>query len=264
MRKRKHTNGCLLRLLSFCASFSFLLLAGLFGLYYISEKPEIAASKADGQEVSSIQKATVDSTQENNLDQTREEIGESGRVNTPQNHSSNPIDENGLAKPYNNLRVDEDISDSSTGESGDEVKASDSEGSSGLEYEGDNIASTPASPEVIKDFEKVAVYDKYILSLDEDIVGTMGDMYNNGQVDYKSIVTKLFSKLSFSDQLRLLNIILSKAQNININEVWNMISDGITEEESVKLQELVQTHFTKEELDELYMYYQSSEIANNE
>lgn len=252
MRKRKHTNGYLLRLLSFCASFSFLLLAGLFGFYFISEKPEIAALKADGQEVSSIQKTTGGSIEENSLDEA--------------NLSPNQIDEYepDLTKAYNNLSVDEDMAEANTGKNGEEVKASNSEESSGLEPEGDNITSVPASPEVIKDFEQVSVYDKYVLSLDENIVGTMGDMYNNGQVDYKSIVTKLFSKLSFSDQLRLLNIILSKVQNININEVWNMISDGINEEESVKLQELVQTHFTQEELDELYMYYQSSEIADNE
>ena len=43
-----------------------------------------------------------------------------------------------------------------------------------------------------------------------------------------------------------------------------MISDGVSKEDSVKLQQLVQEHFTLEELDELYSYYASLDIVENE
>ncbi|MEG2302627.1 MAG: hypothetical protein RSC14_07095, partial [Niameybacter sp.] len=115
-----------------------------------------------------------------------------------------------------------------------------------------------------EDFEEVPFYDAYVLKLDENIVNKMDDVYNNGQIDYQNVVNKMFKNLSLSDQLRLLNIIFSKVQNININEVWNMIKDGIDDQDSIRLQELVRANFTLEELDELYVYYQSMEIAESE
>ena len=249
MRKRKHTNGCLLRLLSFCASLSFLLLAGLFGLYYISEKPDISGETETKLEVS---KQEVSGGLEMDED-IREAISE--EVQEEQKDLAYSSDQDDLHEQENSLssKEDEGSLEGLGKELGEKIES--------VAEEGDLFDT---SLEVIKDFQKVSVYDSYVLSLDEDIVNKMGDMYKGGQIDYKSVVSKLFSKLSFSDQLRLLNIILSKAQTININEVWNMINDGINEEESIKLQEMVQANFTKEELDELYMYYQSIEIADNE
>lgn len=114
------------------------------------------------------------------------------------------------------------------------------------------------------EFEEVTVYDSYVLQLDEDVLDQIEHTLKNGQIDYAAVISEMFSSLSFSEQVKLLNMILSKVQNININEIWNMISDGVSKEDSVKLQQLVQEHFTLEELDELYSYYASLDIVENE
>ena len=76
------------------------------------------------------------------------------------------------------------------------------------------------------EFEEVTVYDSYVLQLDEDVLDQIGHTLKNGQVDYAAVISEMFSSLSFAEQVKLLNMILSKVQNININEIWNMISDG--------------------------------------
>lgn len=241
MHKRKHTNGCLLRLLSFFASLGFLVLAGLFGVYLLSERPTIATENGKEQEVSSALKSQDHTRLKDGLEASKEAF---------------ELSEEGLLTDQASFL--EEGSQTSLEEETDVL----------LEYEEEAVTQeetgeSSSTSQDITAFEEVSLYDEYILTLDENIVGTMGNMYNDGQIDYKSIVTKLFSNLAFSDQLRLLNIILSKVQTVNINEVWDMIKDGIDEEESIKLQQLVQANFTKEELDELYMYYQAMEMVES-
>lgn len=268
MRKRKHTNSCLLSLLSICASIAFVLLAGVFGLYVLSEKPTIY----EEQDVVVTSKANKDSVEVvKALEPNLEEDTDEEKIATPP--KSDTLTEESIAQSEapNNQEVASNISQEETlGQAIDEVEAGQN-----LPETRQNLPESSESAEVVdgesaktqpedEDFEEVPFYDAYVLKLDENIVNKMDDVYNNGQIDYQNVVNKMFKNLSLSDQLRLLNIIFSKVQNININEVWNMIKDGIDDQDSIRLQELVRANFTLEELDELYVYYQSMEIAESE
>lgn len=271
MGQRKHRNGCLLRLLSLCASGGFVLLVGLFGLYYLSETPSVYSESESGSGLSSIYnglsgRATQEASKEisskwvqSNETEELEDTTRSQDTNSLQD--SLPKEATKAESPQKATGHQETIQADTLSEQDEETTQKDtkSQEQSGAEQVVEGVETTPSET-----FEEVAIYDAYVLSLDEEIVDKMGDLYKDGQIDYQHVISKLFSKLSFSEQLRLLNMILSKVQTININEVWNMINDGIDEEESRKLQELVQANFTMEELDELYMYYQSIEIAENE
>lgn len=268
MRKRKHTNDCLLRLLNLCASISFVLLIGLFAVYFLTERPEVyteeqlanltenLTGKKMKQEVVSDQVVTEDISGKSQLSQGEELASQQDNDKFPnqnniQSENDISIEQESTDEVSSTINVDQLVEGGGNTQSIDKAEIS------------KQVEETREQPTDEK-YEQVPIYDAYVLMLDDHIVNQMEGVYNNGRIDYQNIVNKMFSNLSLSDQLKLLNMILSKVQNININEVWNMIKDGIDEEDSKKLQELVQENFTLEELDELYMYYQSMEIADNQ
>lgn len=250
MRRKKHTNSCLLHLLGLLAGSGFILLCVAFGLYFLTEKPSIYEQDdrvmnpplSLEQEVSSMGEGLEEAKRSSNevADITDESIEASVRV------PEEKIEESPLGDSVEVVQDDiaPDVSADTSDESGIEPSAEIGEES--------------------LEFEEVTVYDSYVLQLDEDVLDQIGHTLKNGQIDYAAVISEMFSSLSFSEQVKLLNMILSKVQNININEIWNMISDGVSKEDSAKLQQLVQEHFTLEELDELYSYYASLDIVENE
>lgn len=261
MRKRKHTNDCLLRLLNLGASVSFVLLIGLFAVYFLTERPEVYTEE---------QLATLTENltgKRMNQEVISDQIATQDDVNEPQFKNEQEVSiEQTTDQPSTPSDIQQDTKASMTQDTMSEAKA-ESHSNNLVEESpsGESTAQADLSNQTGEvEFKEVPIYDAYVLMLDDELVGQMEGVYNNGRIDYQNVVNKMFSNLSFSEQLKLLNIILSKVQNININEVWNMIKDGIDEEDSKKLQEIVQANFTLEELDELYMYYQSMEMVQNE
>lgn len=231
-RKKKHTNGCLLRLLVIFVGTGFIMLCIAFGLYVISEKPQVyeedtSRVMVDTEEETSYEEALADLEHNLLIEEDKVEI-----------EGEEPLTEETL--------VEED----------EEVIIQ-----SGETSERSNDSEVSQDEETLH-FEEVPVYDTYILKLDENILDEVNGVFKDGQIDYRAFVSKMFKSLSFADQINLINMIMSKAQGININEVWNMVKDGVSEADSIKLQEMVQKHFTLEELDELYSYYSSMEIAD--
>lgn len=237
-RRKKHTNGCLLRLLGLFVGTGFVLLCIAFGLYVLSEKPQIY--NQDGSKV--VKDAKV-----------LEEYLDTKEVTTNQVES--------VITDKEEVKVVEQDVPPVTAAKSDEQSIDVKENPIEEVAENSDVESSVQKEEESLQFEEVSIYDAYILKLDENILNEMNGALKDGQIDYAAFVNKMFKQLSFADQIRLLNIILSKAQAININEVWNMVKDGVSEEDSIKLQEMVQAHFTLEELDELYAYYESMEIA---
>ena len=254
MRRKKHTNSCLLHLLGLIAGSGFILLCVAFGLYFLTEKPSIY--EKDNRVVS----APISLDTGNNIEINKEAQAHS--------HIADREDESMEASmPLTEDKTEDKIEEKSQEESVEGVTKVPQEEivvSSQSDTSSESAAKQPTdTQEESLEFEEVTVYDSYILQLDENLVGQIGDTLENGQIDYGAVIGEMFSSLSFAEQVKLLNMILSKVQNINVNEIWNMISDGISKEDSVKLQQLVQENFTIEELDELYGYYASMDIADN-
>lgn len=232
-RRKKHTNGCLLRLLGIFVGTGFMMLCIAFGLYVISEKPQIYEEDTS--------RVMVDAKEETNYEEA-------------------------LADIEDNLLIEEDKVEIEGEEPliGEPLVEEDEEViiQSGETSERNNDSEVSQDEETLH-FEEVPVYDTYILKLDENILDEVNGVFKDGQIDYRAFVSKMFKSLSLADQIKLINMIMSKVQGININEVWNMVKDGVSEADSIKLQEMVQRHFTLEELDELYSYYESMEIAES-
>lgn len=237
-RRKKHTNGCLLRLLGIFVGTGFIMLCIAFGLYMVSEKPQIYEEDTSRVVVNKKEEA--------------------------------PEHEEALAEVEDTLLTEEVAEEEESSLQTEELV----EGSKDLSLETVETSEATKTEETSKSsetreteetlhFEEVPVYDTYILKLDENILDEVNGVFKDGQIDYRAFISKMFKNLSLADQVKLLNMILSKVQGININEVWNMVKDGVSEEDSIKLQEMVQSHFTLEELDELYSYYESMEIAES-
>lgn len=232
-RRKKHTNGCLLRILGIFVGTGFIMLCIAFGLYMISEKPQIYEEDTS--------RVVVDKKEEE------------------------PDHEEALAQVEDALLTEEVAKEEEASLQTEELV----EGSKDLDLEPVDTSEATEPRESSKageaeetlHFEEVPVYDTYILKLDENILDEVNGVFKDGQMDYRAFISKMFKNLSLADQIKLLNMILSKVQDINVNEVWSMVKDGVSEEDSIKLQEMVQSHFTLEELDELYSYYESMEIA---
>ena len=256
MKRKKHTNSCLVRLLGLLAGSGFILLCITFGLYFFTEKPVIYEQEAYTvkgiKDVEVIQQTKED--EEDYKDQRDESIErESVAV-----ARMTPVILEDDTKQEESIQEIEEIEEIETDDSQMEhqettVVSEENQGEETLEKEEKPLA-----------FEEVTVYDAYVLQLDEEVLEQIEGTLENGQIDYAAIINKMFSSLSFAQQVKILNMILSKVQSVDVSEIWNMIRDGISKEDSVRLQQLVQEHFTLEELDELYSYYASIETVENE
>lgn len=231
-RRKKHTNGCLLRLLGIFVGTGFIMLCIAFGLYVISEKPQVYEEDTS--------RVMVDTEEETSYEEALADL------------EHNLL----IAEDKVEIEGEEPLTEETLVEEDEEVIIQ-----SGETSERSNDSEVSQDEETLH-FEEVPVYDTYILKLDENILDEVNGVFKDGQIDYRAFVSKMFKSLSFADQINLINMIMSKAQGININEVWNMVKDGVSEADSIKLQEMVQKHFTLEELDELYSYYSSMEIAD--
>lgn len=258
-KRKKHINSCLLRLLGLFVSSGFVLLCLSFGLYLLTERPVVY--EEDGQAMGVEHSSTmsheageaISLPSQNVAAQTADESVQASVI-VPEEKLEEKLEETPLE-----TTMQQDTKENvptEVVEATDETKDKTKDKTTG--------ALQQTEEEEALEFEEVLVYDSYILQLDEGILDQIGDSFKNGQIDYAAVISEMFSSLSFADQIRLLNMVLSKVQTININEVWNMIQDGVSSEDSIKLQQLVQEHFTVEELDELYSYYASMEIVENE
>ena len=249
MKRKKHTNSCLVRLLGFFAGSGFILLCITFGLYFFTEKPSIY--EQDSHTVKRVK----------NVEEVK-------HIKEDEKHYANKIKENVINESIEAAVISPiALKDEIKQEEKVEVVKTDDRDKSDQETvvnDENKLESSLEKEEEPLEFEEVTVYDAYVLQLDEEVLDQIGDTLENGQIDYAAVINEMFSSLSFSKQVKLLNMILSKVQNVNINEIWNMIRDGISKEDSIRLQQLVQEHFTLEELDELYSYYASIETVENE
>lgn len=245
MKRKKHTNSCLVHLLGLLAGSGFILLCITFGLYFFTEKPAVYEQEsytAKGvKDVEVIQQTKED---ESHYKNQREESVEVALI-TPETLEDDKKQEENIEE----IKID----DTQMAYQATKVVSEENQVEDTLEKEEKPLA-----------FEEVTVYDAYVLQLDEEVLEQIEGTLENGQIDYAAIINKMFSSLSFAQQVKILNMILSKVQSIDVSEIWNMIRDGISKEDSIRLQQLVQEHFTLEELDELYSYYASIETLENE
>lgn len=110
----------------------------------------------------------------------------------------------------------------------------------------------------------IDVYSKYIIDLTADDLVEASNYIKDGQFNVLKLVNTYLGNMSMLEKMKIVNLVLNKIQHIDIGTVWSMIADGITYEESMILAEMIEQHFTEEEIDLLYSYYQKTELASTD
>lgn len=260
VRRRKRTNGCLLSLLKMMVVGSFVVLMSFFGMYKLttsidSVKPREQASpdnetralvqvqshavkvehKSVEEEVAPKEEITIKEevpiVEQVTRVQTTEEAGQTQEVAVP------PNDEIIIEIPKEVVtHIEEHTLEEVVKEQVEEEQTMDSK-------------------------VDIPVYNRYELNLDEGVLQEAENIIKDGQINVTNVVGQYFASMSMQEKLSLINMLVSKIKNIDIGYIWGIVADGITLEETLLLQQLIEDNFTEDEIDELYMYYEKSELA---
>lgn len=294
--KRKRTNGCLLYILKMAVVSSFVLLMSFFGLYLFRiniTEPIQSVLKSQEQELTpakdmiKIGKQVADElTQEltvPTLTDYQVETNNQSEVNNQIKGYEEVIDttkdelvtyaENKL-QGKDEERNREEVKKETSNQEGEKVAIEDvpvdgvqelvptvSEGS---ERETLSLETEKDGNETNQDKIDIPVYSRYELTLSDYVIEEVETIYAAGEVNVGQLVGQYFSNMSIRERLNLVNMVLGKLKSIDVTYVWGMVADGITDAEVVELQRLIEENFTEEEIDELYMYYAKSELAQLE
>ncbi|MGL4362697.1 MAG: hypothetical protein ACRCSG_05445 [Cellulosilyticaceae bacterium] len=256
---KKHSNGCLLSFLKMFVVWSFVLMMGLFLLSrepkQVHEENQNIIQKVDSKkQYINIKNPNKKEILSSDKDIYINEIDEKEIVSSNEEIDINEIGEK--EKISGNEAVDINV----MGEK--EVVLDNKEVNTNLIDESIN------TDKVFNEYDDtgnyIPIYNRGQFKLSEDVWAEAEQMMSDGTIDIMSFISKYFNQITYKDKIQLTAIIMSKIKDIDVIELWKLVSDGITTEEIDIMGQMIQEHFTEEEINELYEYCLKSDFIKIE
>lgn len=271
--KRKRTNGCLLYIIKIMVISSFVLLMSFFGLYVLTTQVTIPSTESLASsemtkeydfkttDKNEVQLAYESAQKEKRMDTAEEVVKKEKKVLVESLEDEPGVGNQLMEETVLETTYEEKSIKDSTEEQLESITISDEGtkvGTSNETVESKKSSETASTP------VDIPIYNRYELTLSDYVIKEAEGVISEGNVDITALVGQYFASMSTREKLRLINMLLSKVQHIDIPYVWGIVADGITIEEATVLQGLIEQNFTEAEIDELYTYYAKSELAQLE